>query len=378
MPPLVAYWSNIPSPYFVERFNALMDRPGIEFEVWFNDRTLPHRSWRVDEDAWRFPYRYVPRRRAAPLLPELSSVRDLLAERRPSLLVTLYAQPAFVVGWMQARRLRIKTAFRILAPSETWFPRRRHRELLKRYMFGRVDGLLVAGEDAADYVRSYGVEDSRIFDEPQVSDPRFFRTEAVRARERRGPLRAELGVSGIVFVYVGRLWWGKGVCDLLEAFAIARKQVPDATLLVVGDGDQADELRRRAQVVAPGGVVFAGFRQRPELPSILAASDVLMFPTLGDPYGLVVDEAMAAGLPVISTTAAGEIAARVYEGETGHLVPPGRPELMAERMVALARDGEARARMGARGAELMVDRTPQLWAERFEAAALAIVGRARR
>ncbi|AER56169.1 hypothetical protein DSC_07590 [Pseudoxanthomonas spadix BD-a59] len=58
MRPFVVYWNNIPSPYMVERFNALADRNPFEFEAWFNDRIHSDRSWTVDEAAWRFRYRY--------------------------------------------------------------------------------------------------------------------------------------------------------------------------------------------------------------------------------------------------------------------------------------------------------------------------------
>ena len=69
-------------------------------------------------------------------------------------------------------------------------------------------------------------------------------------------------------------------------------------------------------------VIFAGFFQKAELPRLYAAADVFVFPTLGDPYGLVVDEAMACSLPIISTSAAGEIRDRVESGVNGFVVPP--------------------------------------------------------
>ncbi len=54
--PRVVYWNNIPSPYMVERFNAVADRGAFEFEAWFNDRIESDRSWNVDESSWRFRF----------------------------------------------------------------------------------------------------------------------------------------------------------------------------------------------------------------------------------------------------------------------------------------------------------------------------------
>jgi glycosyltransferase involved in cell wall biosynthesis len=364
--PLVVYWNNIPSPYFVERFNAVSQRPGIRFEAWFNAKSLSHRSWDVDEETWTFNHSYVPERVLLGQRLRISWVRELLQDRRPALVVSLFSEPSFMIGWHLARRLGTRTAFRVLAPSPTWFVRSHSRELVKRYMFRRADGLFVAGEDAASYVRGYGVADDRIFAEPQVSDAEFFSEGTAAAAGSRERLRSELGLSGVVFVYVGRLWWGKGVEHLIDAFRIAQSALGESSLLIVGDGEDANALKTKAEEAAPGRVVFTNFRQRPEVPALLGAGDVFVFPTLGDPYGLVVDEAMAAGLPVVSTTAAGEITARVREGETGRLVPPADPERLAQAMISLGVDEDARIVMGAKAGAAMAGRTPAYWAEMFE------------
>ena len=103
------------------------------------------------------------------------------------------------------------------------------------------------------------------------------------------------------------------------------------------------------------------------------ASDVFVFPTLGDPYGLVINEAMAAGLPVVSTTAAGEIRQRIRSGKNGFLVEPARADQLAARMLALARDPDLRRRLGLAAAADVAGKTPELWAEAFEQATAKIL-----
>ena len=123
------------------------------------------------------------------------------------------------------------------------------------------------------------------------------------------------------------------------------------------------------------GVIFAGFHQQDELAEYYAASDVFVFPTLGDPYGLVVDEAMACSLPILSSDAAGEIGARVAHGRNGFVFKAGDPSALAARMVELAEDAELRGRMGAASSDMVAWQSPRRWALDFERAVLAIAAR---
>jgi len=370
-PPRVVYWNNIPSPYMIERFNAVVRRGNINLEAWFGARTEPDRSWTIDESTWQFPHRYLPRVGIG--RHRLSLSTPVLTARRPDLLVSLYATPSFLGGLRLAWWRGWRTALWVEVTFDAWVRRRRWKEALKRIVFQRVDGIITAGQDGRAFAMRYGVPSERVHIARHVVDVEYFATEAATARPARDMIRSRLGLSGVVFVYVGRLWWGKGTGPLLAAYTALEREFPGRTsLLIVGDGP---EEARIAQAARSEGlsVKLAGFRQRAELPSMYAAGDVFVFPTLGDPYGLVVDEAMAAGLPVISTTAAGEIRERVVDDVNGYLVPPNDPVALAAAMRRLAADPALRNRMGSRSAEMIVAYTPDRWAQAFEEAVEAIL-----
>jgi glycosyltransferase involved in cell wall biosynthesis len=137
-----------------------------------------------------------------------------------------------------------------------------------------------------------------------------------------------------------------------------------ASLLLVGDGP--DEGRYRARAATLPNVVFTGFVQEPELPRWYHLADAFIFPTLGDPYGHVVQEAMAAGLPVVATDQAGDISERVIDGETGFIVPAASGIELERRMTILASDAALRTRMGRSGFERIQPRTVEWWAGEFE------------
>ncbi len=369
--PLVVYWNNIPAPYMVDRFNAVIRRGNIDLEAWFGARTDPGRSWTIDESTWLFPHRYLPR--VAIGRHRLSLPTPVLTARRPDLLVSLYATPSFVAGLRIAWWRGWRTALWVEVTFDSWVQRRRWKDALKRAIFQRVDGIITAGHDGRVFAMRYGVPSGRVHIARHVVDSGYFAKEAATARPARDAIRADLGLSGVVFVYVGRLWQGKGIEPLLSAYKALVREFPDDTsLLLVGDGPEEARIARMAKS-EDLRVTLAGFHQRVDLPRLYAAGDVFVFPTLGDPYGLVVDEAMAAGLPVISTTAAGEIRERVTDGVNGFLVPPDDPGALKAAMRRLAVDAALRHQMGARSAEMIAPYTPERWAVAFEKAVEGIL-----
>ena len=355
----------------VERFNALSDRRTIDLEVWFSERTVRDRSWQIDESDWRFRSRYLPRLSIGGHGVGLAS--GLLRREPPDLLVMQYGAFEYVLGWAGAFLLGWRTAFWVEATFESWVRRRPQREWLKRRMFSRVDAILTAGEDGSAFARRYGASDDRIHVVRHVVDASYYSAQRSKGGADRGVLRRRLGIEGTLFLYVGRLWEPKGIFELVEAYERIREAGILARLVIVGDGQDESRLRSMIESRHLDGVTFGGFVQREDLPTWYAAADVLVFPTRGDPYGMVVDEAMAAGLPVLSTTSAGEIRTRVIEGETGWLVPAQDPDELARAMASVAHDPVSAQQMGRTALERMAGLGPGRWADEFEDAVLRIL-----
>jgi glycosyltransferase involved in cell wall biosynthesis len=372
--PFVVYWNNIPSPYMVERFNALADRRLFEFEAWFNDRIESDRTWDVDESTWRFRYRYISTTRVGKYVLHWPIP---LLERRPDVLVSLYAEPSFIFGWLIGRTLGAKTAFWCQVTMDRWVQRRVWKNAIKKWMFKRVDATLGSGEESRQFAMRFGTPPDRALCLPHSIDVKHFSVSSGSSSvDERNQLRDYMGLRGVTFIYVGRLWWGKGLGYLLDAFHKVQSEMSnEVSLLLIGDGPEETKLKLKCADHGIHNVVFAGFKQKPELPKFYAVSNVFVFPTLGDPYGLVVDEAMACSLPIISTSSAGEIRARIEEGVNGYIVPPEDAEALAERMLELAQNAELRREMGARSFEKIKNHTPEKWAEDFERIVYEIVGK---
>lgn len=160
--------------------------------------------------------------------------------------------------------------------------------------------------------------------------------------------KQELGVAdtAVLCAYVGRLSMEKNLPVLLKQFAIAHDLVPDLHLLIVGDGPDAADLKRRARALGVAEQVhFTGAVPYADIPNLLAAADFFATASVSEVHPLTVIEAMAAGLPIAATRSPG-IVDSVVPGETGYLVTDPEQGLAAA-MVALATHPERRSAMGA-------------------------------
>ncbi|MGH7526168.1 MAG: glycosyltransferase family 4 protein, partial [Gemmatimonadales bacterium] len=173
-------------------------------------------------------------------------------------------------------------------------------------------------------------------------------TELFHPGRRSEAMRAALGMgSRFTFVYVGRLAPEKRPEQIIDAFRLASEMLPRGVihLVVAGTGPREAELRASA----PPGVTFLGFLDRmSRLPDLYANSDAFVFASVTETLGLVVLEAMASGLPVVATAAAG-VADHLRHGHNGLEFPAGDVNAMATAMVKLAGEWGLAQRL-ARGA----------------------------
>jgi len=163
----------------------------------------------------------------------------------------------------------------------------------------------------------------------------------------RKEARKRLGLSGggLVFGAVGRLEEQKGHVYLLAALPALMREIPDLTVLLVGEGREQERLKRQVRDLGLERTVrFLGTRR--DLPEIFRALDLFVQPSLWEGLPLALLKAMGAGLPVVATRVSGSREV-IGDGVNGCLVAPGDPEALARVLLELARQPEARRRLGA-------------------------------
>jgi glycosyltransferase involved in cell wall biosynthesis len=166
-----------------------------------------------------------------------------------------------------------------------------------------------------------------------------------------------------VFLFVGRLSAEKNLHRLLDAMAEYRRRAGTSAwgLLLVGSGPEADSIERRAQSMR-GAVALVGFKQLAELAQIYATAAALILPSTSEPWGLVVNEAMAAGLPVLVSDRAGSASDLVFPGVNGYVFNPLATESMVEVMLRVSSPDVDREAMGLASQRIIANYTPETWA----------------
>jgi glycosyltransferase involved in cell wall biosynthesis len=218
-------------------------------------------------------------------------------------------------------------------------PRRWWKEWLKARLVRRFDSALVAGDPHRDYVNELGVNRERIFLGYDVVDNDYFRRETADIRREADRWRSEWELPAHYFLVVSRFLERKNLSRLLDAYAAYQERSTDPwDLVIAGGGPREDILHEKAASLGLAGVHWPGFVQLQELPRYYGLASCLVMPSTVDQWGLVVNEAMASGLPVLVSRTAGCRYNLVQEGANGYLFDPFSTPDMAralERMAAL-------------------------------------------
>ena len=319
--------TEIISPYRIPLFNCLAAHREIDLHVIFLAETDPVlRKWSVHKSDIRFSYEVLPSCRI-----RIGS-RNLLLNRRVThaleksspdvILCGGYNYPASWQALLWSRRRGIPFALWSESNAQDMRGGSVLVENLKNSFLRRCDSFVVPGHSAADYLLSLRTDPALIFTAVNAVDNDFFMQIAQRSRESAADLRREFDLPDRYFLFAGRLVREKGVFELLAAYArldeTLRQQIG---LVFAGDGICRGELERQTASISAGTIRFVGFAQRDRLAVVYSLAEMLILPTYTDTWGLVVNEAMACGLPIIAADVAGGARDLIIEGWNGRIIP---------------------------------------------------------
>jgi glycosyltransferase involved in cell wall biosynthesis len=220
------------------------------------------------------------------------------------------------------------------------------RPLLTAY-YGLFDALLAIGSANREFYQYFGVPKHKISLVPYTVDNARFARDARLAPEQRQEIRHSLGIrTGLpAVVFASKLERRKRPDDLIRAAQRLTQQGLDFDLVIVGSGDLEEEIKSLVKSHGPKNTVFPGFINQHMLPKVLGACDVFVLPSENEPWGLVVNEALCAGLPIIVSTDVGCGRDLLRAGENGFVFETGNVDKLAEALQHIIESSELRGSM---------------------------------
>ena len=356
-----------PSPYPVKL--PLFDIVCAETDgiiLFSSKNSIDHPEWNIEQILSQFRFRYKM----------LFGFRIGRIDIRPFIIFSLmYYNPDVVVATefnlqtisalMYAKLFHRKILIQSNATSFTGatFPRRKR---FREWLAHRCDGFIANSTETKKYLCELGADSDKVFVSIQTIDVYKWKNLAYECRESGNNLKNELGLNGKVILYVGRLEPHKGVHFLIEAFCSVAEILNDVSILIVGSGSEEAKLKeecRKKGIIKR--VKFVGYKQPDELPRYYSASDLFVFPTLWDPFGLVVTEALASGVPVICSPYAGAAEDLIREDCNGYIIDPRETRKLAKLLSKILLDDDLLQRLKLGALELTKDFTVEKSASNF-------------
>jgi len=224
---------------------------------------------------------------------------------------------------------------------------------LYRWFVSKLDACLPVGTWSSEYFFHYGATEDRVFIVPHAIDIEYFQSESNRLESGRSQLRAKWGLSGgaVVFLFAGKFIHKKRPLDFVNAIGEAKSLGAEVEGLMVGDGAlrvACEELAKEKNLP----IRFAGFLNQSEITSAYVAADALVLPSDGgETWGLVVNEAMACGVPCFVSDRVGCGPDMIRTPETGAIFPLGDTKTLGQILTDFAASKERIGWMSERARE---------------------------
>lgn len=387
----VAHLISHPIQYFVPLYRALANRPEIELTVYFFSVASLEQHAEPDFGGlvtWDIPltggYHYVLRgdasRRALSHRPDWRPnwgiLRDLLRVRYDVIWLHGYANGnawlATALGRFLGTPVLLRDEQTLLTPRSVL--KLRAKQLILPMLFRHVNGLFIGMSNRAFFER-YGAK--KTFRVSYGVDNDFFQQRRHQLAPLRTDIRSRFGIldSDPVVLFSGKFVDKKKPLLLVEAFQLVRRDLK-CHLLLVGDGPLRGQLEYEVERQAIPDVHFAGFLNQSEIASAYTAAEILVLPSAyQETWGLVVNEAMNFGLPIIVSDRVGCAADLVREAKNGFVFQSGDVGGLADAIRKLVASAELRATFGRQSENLIKSYSVAAVSDQLVRACLAATGR---
>lgn len=350
--------TNIPNPYRVPLFNILsekMTRENMHLKVIFSSWSYNRRKFSLDKSELKFDYQVlnsdITQSSTDPenTLFHYNGLSKVIDSEKPDCIIASGFSPATMRIWF--RNLFKKSIPYIIWTGSVTRKGRKDsvlRKIQRKFLVNGASSFVVYGSMSRKYLLNLNIPSEKIFTAINTVDTDFFMEETMNQKNKN----TNPGVPH--FLYLGYLVPRKNITALLEAVKILSLKRKDFHLDIVGDGESSTALANYIKKENLQDLItMHGFKQKHEIPGFFAASTALMFQTGFDIWGLVLNEAMAAGLPCIASDKSGAAEDLIIHGENGYIVDYHQPATVAGLMENFLNNRELSGAMGKKASEFI-------------------------
>ena len=300
----IAYLTQVPGPYREQMHEILAKQDEIEYSVIYCALLEPNRSWKLELGKYN---RYFLSEKAKSFRHNNINVWKLLNKLKPQVLIITAFKPTMLYGylWCILRGAKLVVYNDGTLESERGYSK--IQKIIRKIVFRKAEAFLAPGQGTVDLYNSYQIPDKTIFKSCLCVDNSRFSATKMESRKYH-------------LMFSGQIIERKMPLFFVEVAAKLKKTIPNLKVLVIGDGNM-----RAAMINALDAqnidYDFKGFLDQASLPMQYATAKLFLFPTLNDPWGIVVNEACASGTPVLTCPAAGAAHDLVLDHQNGFVLP---------------------------------------------------------
>jgi len=318
--------TNIVTPYRIPLFNRINKMKGIKLNVVALSENEENREWQVVRKDINFKYEILHGwhtfLRSKDLAIHLNwGLWKYLRKSNPDVIITSgYSSIAYWEAFLYCKFYKKKY---ILWNGTTLLSVRKINGIIcniKRIIIMGADRYIAYGTKAADYLVYMGALKKYIHIGLNTVDMKWYRGKTVEIRRGKSFKIERLKYPEILILYVGQLIPRKGIKQIIVA--LHELGDSDVGLMILGNGPQKEELKKLCQSLNLNNVYFSGFQQKEQIPFFYALADLFVLPSFKEPWGLVINEALASGLYVLSSDRAGASHNLIKEDWNGLLFDP--------------------------------------------------------
>jgi len=320
--------TNIISPYCIPLFNAISEKGNFCFKVVALAEREKNREWELSENKIKFDYQILPGwhwfiwgKKKEIAIHLNRGVFRVILEYKPDVIITsgyddLAYWQAFLYCKIFGKKFILWNGTTLLSTGSIKGIRGR----LKKIIICGTDRYIAYGTKAKEYLEYFEAEGDKIYTDTNTVDMEYFQSRVKECRNKDSFLIKRKQFPKYLLLFVGQLIKRKGILQILKALECLKDS--EIGLLIVGSGPEKSSLRDFCKEKKLNNVFFEGFHQQDELPKYYALADVFVLSSFEEVWGLVVNEALASGLYVLSSKYAGASYDLIKNGWNGDIFDP--------------------------------------------------------